>query len=32
VRGTMDFFAPWKDVDPDIPVLKEAKPEYAKLR
>jgi eukaryotic-like serine/threonine-protein kinase len=27
-----DFFALWKDADPDIPILKEAKTEYAKLR
>jgi eukaryotic-like serine/threonine-protein kinase len=27
-----DFFAFWKDADPDIPVLKEAKAEYAKLQ
>ncbi len=27
-----DFFALWKDGDPDIPVLKEAKAEYAKLQ
>ena len=27
-----DFFALWKDADPDIPVLKEAKAEYAKLK
>jgi len=27
-----DFFALWKDTDPDIPILKEAKAEYAKLR
>ena len=27
-----DFLALWKDADPDIPVLKEAKAEYAKLR
>jgi eukaryotic-like serine/threonine-protein kinase len=27
-----DFFAPWKDADPDIPILKEAKAEYAKLQ
>ncbi len=27
-----DFFALWKDADPDIPVLKEAKTEYAKVR
>jgi eukaryotic-like serine/threonine-protein kinase len=27
-----DFFALWKDADPDIPILKEAKEEYAKLQ
>jgi serine/threonine protein kinase/tetratricopeptide (TPR) repeat protein len=27
-----DFFAPWKDADPDIPILKEAKAEYARLQ
>jgi len=27
-----DFFALWKDVDPDIPILKEAKAEYANLQ
>src|SRR5271157_5286154 len=27
-----DFLTLWKDADPDIPVLKEAKAEYAKLR
>jgi serine/threonine protein kinase/Tfp pilus assembly protein PilF len=27
-----DFLALWKDADPDIPVLKEAKSEYAKLQ
>jgi tetratricopeptide (TPR) repeat protein len=27
-----DFFAPWKDADPDIPILKQAKAEYAKLQ
>jgi serine/threonine protein kinase/tetratricopeptide (TPR) repeat protein len=27
-----DFFAMWKDADPDVPVLKEAKAEYAKLQ
>jgi hypothetical protein len=26
-----DFFAIWKDADPDISILKEAKAEYAKL-
>jgi tetratricopeptide (TPR) repeat protein len=27
-----DFFARWKDADSDIPILKEAKAEYAKLQ
>jgi eukaryotic-like serine/threonine-protein kinase len=27
-----DFFALWKNADPDIPILKQAKAEYAKLR
>ena len=27
-----DFFALWKDADADVPVLKEAKAEYAKLQ
>jgi eukaryotic-like serine/threonine-protein kinase len=27
-----DFFAYWKDADPDIPILKQAKAEYAKLK
>ncbi len=27
-----DFFALWKDADPDIPILREAKAEYAKLK
>jgi serine/threonine protein kinase/tetratricopeptide (TPR) repeat protein len=27
-----DFFAIWKDADPDIPILKEAKAEYEKLK
>jgi serine/threonine protein kinase/tetratricopeptide (TPR) repeat protein len=27
-----DFFTLWKDADPDIPILKEAKVEYAKLQ
>lgn len=30
--GYQDFLALWKDADPDIPVLKEAKAEYAKLK
>jgi eukaryotic-like serine/threonine-protein kinase len=27
-----DFFAAWKDADPDVPVLKTAKAEYEKLK
>jgi tetratricopeptide (TPR) repeat protein/predicted Ser/Thr protein kinase len=27
-----EFFALWKDADPDVPILKEAKAEYAKLQ
>ncbi len=27
-----DFFALWKDANPDIPILKEAKAEYAKIQ
>jgi hypothetical protein len=27
-----DFFALWKDADPDIPILKQAKVEYARLK
>jgi pentatricopeptide repeat protein len=27
-----DFFAVWKDADPDLPLLKQAKSEYAKLQ
>jgi serine/threonine protein kinase/tetratricopeptide (TPR) repeat protein len=27
-----DFFALWKDADPDVPVLKQAKAEYEKLK
>ena len=30
--ANQDFFALWKDADPDIPILKEAKAEYAKLQ
>jgi hypothetical protein len=30
--GYQDFFALWKDADPDIPILKQAKAEYAKLQ
>jgi hypothetical protein len=27
-----DFFALWKESDPDIPILRQAKMEYAKLQ
>jgi len=27
-----DFFALWKDADPEVPILKEARAEYAKLK
>jgi hypothetical protein len=27
-----DFLALWKDADPDIPLLREAKAEYAKVQ
>jgi ABC-type sulfate transport system substrate-binding protein len=27
-----DFLTLWKDADPDIPILKQAKPEYAELQ
>ena len=27
-----DFLTLWKDADPDIPILKQAKAEYAKLK
>jgi hypothetical protein len=27
-----DFVTLWKDADPDIPILKEAKSEYARLQ
>jgi eukaryotic-like serine/threonine-protein kinase len=32
-RGAYDgFFSEWQDADPDIPILKQAKAEYAKLQ
>jgi eukaryotic-like serine/threonine-protein kinase len=31
-RAYVDFLTLWKDADPDIPILREAKAEYAKLR
>jgi eukaryotic-like serine/threonine-protein kinase len=27
-----NFLALWKDADPDVPILKQAKAEYAKLQ
>lgn len=30
-RAYQEFFAAWKDADPDVPILKEAKAEYGKL-
>jgi hypothetical protein len=27
-----DFFAAWKDADPDVPILKAARAEYEKLK
>jgi hypothetical protein len=31
-QSYQDFFALWKDADPDIPVLQQAREEYAKLQ
>ncbi len=31
-KSYQDFLALWKDADPDIPILKEARQEYAKLQ
>ena len=31
-KAFQDFFELWKDADPDIPILQQAKAEYAKLR
>ncbi len=31
-RAYQDLFALWKDADPDIPILQQAKAEYAKLQ
>ncbi len=31
-RAYQDFLALWKDADPDIPILREAKAEYARLK
>jgi tetratricopeptide (TPR) repeat protein len=30
-KSYQDFFALWKDADPDVPFLEQAKAEYAKL-
>jgi hypothetical protein len=31
-KAFQDFFELWKDADPDIALLRQAKAEYAKLR
>ena len=31
-KAYQDFFALWKDADPDVPILKEAKAEYERLQ
>jgi len=31
-KAFQDFFELWKDADPDIPLLQQAKAEYAKVR
>ena len=31
-KAFQDFFELWKNADPDIPVLKQAKADYAKLK
>jgi eukaryotic-like serine/threonine-protein kinase len=31
-KAHQDFFALWKDADPDVPIFKQAKAEYAKLQ
>jgi len=31
-KSYQDFLALWKDADSDVPILKEAKPGYAKLQ
>jgi hypothetical protein len=30
-KAYQDFFEMWKDADPDIPILKQAKTEHARL-
>ena len=31
-KSYQEFFNLWKDADPDIPILRQAKSEFAKLR
>jgi len=31
-KAFQDFFELWKDADPDLPILQQAKAEYVKLR
>jgi hypothetical protein len=31
-KAYQDFLALWKDADPDVPVLQQARAEYAKLQ
>ena len=31
-RAYQDFLTLWKDADPDIPILRQAQAEYAKVR
>jgi hypothetical protein len=31
-KSYQDFLSLWKDADPDIPILKESKAEYTRLR
>ncbi len=31
-KAYQDFLALWKDADPDLPILQQAKAEYAKLK
>jgi hypothetical protein len=32
LKSYQDFLTLWKDADPDIPILKQAKAEYVKLQ
>jgi len=32
LKAYQDFLALWKDADPDIPILQEAKSDYARLQ